>query len=121
MTVPETVPVTTTPSPPFPETSVSPGRADPTTLPAPVEIRTPTDPLAMTAVPAALVPMRLPAIVLAFASATVISTPYWSLPEITLMRCEESILPMTLFAELEIRIPSPPLGTAAVPAALTPM
>src|SRR5262249_58274325 len=58
--VPEAMPVTTTPSPTFPETSVSPGSADPTTFPTPVEMRTPTTPLAMAAVPQASVPTPAP-------------------------------------------------------------
>ena len=109
------------PSPTLPATSVSPGRSEPTTLSDPAEMSMPTAPFGSAAVPAALVPMRLPAMVLPSALPVAISTPCWPLPEITLMRCETSVRPMRLSAELEIRIPSPPFPSAAVPETFVPM
>ena len=71
--------------------------------------------------PAAFVPMRLPAITFVFASPTATRTPFAPLPEITLMRFDRLVRPIRLPAEFEIRIPWPPLGIAAVPAKFVPM
>ena len=110
-----------TPSPTLPEMSVSPAVADPTTLSIPAFRLTPESPLPSAAVPAALVPMRLPAITFVFASPTSTRTPLAPLPEITLMRLDRLVRPIRFPAELEIRIPWPPLPIAAVPATLVPM
>ena len=110
-----------TPSPKLPEMSVSPALEDPITLSDPAFKATPVDPLPSPAVPAALVPMRLPAIVFMFAPPTATRTPLEPLPEITLMRLARFVRPIRFPAEFEIRIPWPPLGCAAVPAKFVPM
>src|SRR5262249_50068365 len=73
------------------------------------------------AVPAASVPMRLPATVLFAAPAPWMTTPLAPLPEMTLPAA--AVVPPMVFAVAPLRMltPVPPLGRAAVPAALVPM
>ena len=72
---------------------------------------------ATVAVPAALVPMRLPAISLPFAAAPVTVMPALALPEITLRLAE---VPMTLSGDFSMTTPYE-LPRAVVPSAAIPM
>ncbi len=114
-------PVTTMPSPSLPDASVSPAIDDPTTLSAPEVTAMPETEFGTAAVPPALVPTRLPAIVLPFEPAPVIRTPYAELPDSTFIRDETLVRPTRLFDEERICTPSPPFVSAAVPAAFVPM
>ena len=105
----------------FPEMTLrAPDVVPPMTLPlAPVWMNTPTL-FSSSAVPAALVPMKLPWIWLPFVPAPKIITPVLLFPEMTL-RAPAVAPPMTLpWAPSKIRTPSK-LGKAVRPAALVPM
>ncbi len=92
-TVDTELPVNWTPSPTFPDTSVSPTSAEPTTLPAPAPIPIPAEPFGTAAVPVGFVPIRFPATTLLSAPEPMMRTPLAPLPE------------MTLDAEGQIRAP----------------
>ena len=100
---------------------MSPAMDEPITLSIPAFKATPESPLPSAPVPAAFVPMRLPAIVFVFASPTATRTPLAPLPEITLIRLATFVRPIRFPAEFEIRMPWPPLPSAAVPAKFVPM
>ena len=90
-------------------------------LVAPALIVMPLLPLAIAADPAAFVPMKLPATVLAVVPAPAMLTPDWLLPEMTL-RAAAVVPPTVLLVVPALRTtPLLPLKSPADPAALTPM